>query len=116
MAFVDEHQRVGRQIVDERRRRLALLPPRKVARVILDAFAESHFDQHLKIEVRALFDTLTLNQPVLALEKLDALAQLFFDRLDRPHGSRAWCHVVARRIDSESRHALQDMPRQRVEH
>src|SRR5690606_41170922 len=62
VALVDEHQRVGRQVVDERRRRIAWSRARKVARVVLDALAEAQFLQHLHVEARALLEPLRLYQ------------------------------------------------------
>ena len=58
VALVDDHERIVRQIVDQRRRRLARLAAGQMARVVLDAFAEAHLVQHLEIEARALLDAL----------------------------------------------------------
>ena len=77
-----------RQVVDQRRRRLARLASGQVARVVLDALAEAQLVQHLEVEARALLDALRLDQLALALEELDALAQLDLDRLDRPQRRR----------------------------
>ena len=76
VALVDDHQRVRRQIVDQRRRRLAGAAAGQVPRVVLDALAEAQLGQHLEVEARALLDALRLEQLALALEELDALAQL----------------------------------------
>jgi hypothetical protein len=78
--FIDEHDRVGRQVVVERRRRLAGLASREVARVVLDALAEAQLVEHFQVEAGALLDALALDQFLVGLEELDALAQLVLDR------------------------------------
>ena len=116
VALVDDHQRVLRQVVDQRRRRLARLAARQVPRVVLDALAEAELGQHLEVEARALLDALRLEQPACLLEELDAAAQLQLDRLDRAQGGLPRRDVVARRIDREARHRVQHAAGQRVEH
>ena len=115
MTLVDEHQRLRRQVVDQRRRRLARLPPRQVPRVVLDALAEAHLVQHLEVEPGPLLDPLRLDQLHLALEELDPLGELELDRLDRPERRRPRRDVVARRIHGEARHALHRPAGQRIE-
>ena len=62
VALVEEHQRVLRQVVDQRRRRLARRRARQVARVVLDALAVADLLQHLEVEARALLEALRLDQ------------------------------------------------------
>src|SRR6185295_8804693 len=99
-----DHQRVGREIVNERRRRLTGQAPGEMARIILDALAEAELGEHLEIEARALLDALRLHQPAGVLEELDALAQLRLDRFDGTQRRLARRDVVARWIDRETRH------------
>ncbi len=115
MALVDDHQRVLRQVVDQGRRRLARLAAREVARVVLDAFAETELDQHLEVEARALLDPLRLDQAPGLLEEVDAAAQLGLDRLHRAQRGFAWRDVVAGRIDGKARHRVLDAPGERIE-
>jgi hypothetical protein len=83
VALVDEHQRVARQVVDQRRRRLAGLAAGQVARIVLDPFAEADLDHHLEVEARALLDPLRLDQLHLGDEVVLLLRELDLDRLDR---------------------------------
>src|SRR5205085_5131633 len=103
VALVDDHQRVGRQVIDERRRRLAGLPAGKMARVVFDALAEAELREHLQVEARALLDALRLHQAPGALEELGAPAPLRLARLDGAPRRVAPPPVVARRVDPERR-------------
>ncbi len=69
MAFVDEHQRVLRQIIEQSRRRLARHASCKMTRIILDAVAVADFLDHLHIEQRPLMDTLRFEQSALLFEQ-----------------------------------------------
>ena len=89
--LVDEQQVVLREVIEQRRRRLARRAPRQVARVVLDALAAPHLLEHLEVVHRALLQALLLDQLVLGLELGQALAQLFFDAR---HGAR---QLVGRR-------------------
>ena len=51
-----------------------------MARIVLDAIAESHLLHHLQIKLRALFEPLRLDQFVLALQQGDSLIE-FIDEL-----------------------------------
>jgi len=82
--LVDDHQRVLRQVVDQRRRRLARLAPRKMPRVVLDALAEAQLGHHFEIETGALLQPLRLDQLAVGVIPLQAIAQLNLDLLDGP--------------------------------
>ena len=62
-----------------------------------------------------MLDALRFDQLVFFLKLLDALAQFDLDGLDGAHCRRARRHVMAGRINRETRHALQDMAGQRIE-
>src|SRR3954470_14020403 len=115
MTLVDDHQRVGREIVDERRRRLARQTAGEVARVVLDALAEAKLGEHFQIESRALLDPLRLHQAPGVLEELDALAQLRLDRLDGAQRRLARRHVMAGRVHGEARHWMKHPAGERIE-
>ncbi len=115
MRFVQEHQRVGRQVVDQRRRRIAGARAGQMARIVLDALAEAELGQHLEVEARALLQPLRLDQLVFLVEEVEPLAQLGLDRLDRAQHGVARRHVVARRIDREARNLLPHLAGQRIE-
>ena len=105
VALVDDEERVRRQVVDERGRRLARGAAREVARVVLDALAEAQLVQHLEVEVGALLQPLQLQELALLLEEVEPLAQLRLDGLDRPEHRLARRHVVALRVHREARDA-----------
>ncbi len=60
--LVEDHQEVFGEVVDERRRRLAGLPVREVARVVLDAVAEAHLLHHLEVVLGPLLEPLLLEE------------------------------------------------------
>jgi hypothetical protein len=93
--FIDEHQCIARQVVDQGRRRLAGRAPRQMARIVLDALAEADLEHHLDVEARALFDALRLDQLRLSHERLLLLRQLDLDLLDRLEHLVPSGHVVA---------------------
>ena len=95
MTFVDKHQRIGRQIINQGRRRFARLAPRQMARVVFNAFAKAHFDQHFQIKAGALLDALTFEQLIFFLVVLNAITQFVLDRLNRTQGGRTRRNVVA---------------------
>ncbi len=115
MRLVDEHQRVGRQVVDQRRRRLAGAAARQVARVVLDALAVADLGHHLEVEARALLDALRLDQLHLADEEFLLLVQLDLDLVDRGEHLLPSRHVVRRREHREARDLLLQVAGQRVE-
>ena len=115
MRLIQKHQRVFRQIVDQGRRCLARTAPGEVARVVLDALAETDLGHHLQIEAGALLDALRLHQLVLGHILVDARAQFELDRLHRAQRGLARGHIVAAGIHREARHLLADMPGQRIE-
>ena len=83
MALIDEHQRIARQVVDQRRRRLARLAPGQVPRVVFDAFAEPDLAHHFEIEAGALLDSLRLDELHLRYEEFPLLCELELDGFDR---------------------------------
>ena len=116
VTFIDEHQRIRRQVVDQCRRRIARFTPGQMARIVFDAFAKAHFIEHFQIKARALFNALAFNQLVRFLVNLDAVAQFILDRLDGAQGRRPRRNVMARRVYGEAPHPLQNMPGQGIEH
>ena len=68
MALVDDDQRIARQVVEQRRRRLARRAAGQVPRIVLDAVAVADLTHHLQIEHRALVQPLRLEQLAFALQ------------------------------------------------
>jgi hypothetical protein len=61
VALVDKEQKVAREVVEQRGRRLAGQAAGEVARVVLDAVAVAHGLDHLEIEAGALVNALRLD-------------------------------------------------------
>ena len=101
MALVDDAQKIVREVIDQRIRRLSGLTPIKMSRVVLDAAAKPHGFQHLKIVVHAHLQPLSLKQLALFLELLQAPAQLLLDGLDSVLHLGARRHVMGGRPDGQ---------------
>ncbi len=100
VALVDDQQRVLGQVLEQRRRRIALLAAREVARVVLDSLAGAGGLDHLEVEGAALLQALGLQQLAAGGELRRAAASarcLMQDR--RLVERRARRHVVAVGID-----------------
>ena len=79
MGFVDEDQKILREVVQQRKRRFAGLTAIKVAGVILDSAAIADFMHHLEVIMGALLETLCFQQPVVIAEILELDFQIVFD-------------------------------------
>ncbi|MCY1305130.1 hypothetical protein D9M70_549150 [compost metagenome] len=64
MGFVDHQQGIGRQVVVERRRRLAGRTAGQIARVVLDAVAIAELEDHFQVEAGTLLQALGFHQLV----------------------------------------------------
>src|SRR6266704_405802 len=115
VALVDDDQGVLRQVLDQRRRRLAWLPARQVARVVLDPVAVAELAQHLHVEERSLLEPLRLQQAVALAQERQPLAQLLLDGLERSRELGRLGDVVARRVDVDPIEALEHRAAQRVD-
>ena len=115
VALVDDRERIGRQVVEQRRRRRPGRPPGEVPRVVLDAVAVADLLHHREIEHRPLVQALGLEQPSLALEEGAPLDQFRLDRLDGDLGAVARRHEVALRVDRHLVVAAQRAAGQRVD-
>ena len=99
MALVDDRQRIRRQVIEKRRRRLAGLPPGEVPRVILDPVAVADLLDHLEIEHRSLVQSVRLEDLAFSLERAAISLQLRLDALDRPLGLLARRDEVGLGVD-----------------
>ena len=102
VALVDDQQGVGRQVVEQRRRRLARRAAGEVPRVVLDAVAVADLLDHLEVEHRPLVQALRLEHPPLVLEESAALGQLELDRLGGVLQPVAGGDEVRLRVDRRS--------------
>ena len=95
--------------------RLAGLPARKVARVVLDARAVAHFQEHLHVIPRSRRQPLGFQQLALFLQLLEPLLQLVADRLDGPLDSLLGKDEVLGRVNVHLLVGLQHVPGERVD-
>ena len=115
MALVDEHQGVRRQIIEQRRRRLARQPPRKMPRVILDAVAVADLLDHLQIEHGALPDALRLDALALFLQLAVPPLQLVLRCCAARCCASLGHHIVRLRIDRQPQIGLLHLAGQRID-
>ena len=97
--FVDKHEKVLREIVEQRHGGAPDRAAGDDARIVLHAGTIAQLLDHLDIEIRALRDALGFERLVVVLEKLNALVALAADLL---HGARHFLrrrHIVARRVN-----------------
>ena len=83
VALVHHHQRIGRQVIKQRRRRLPGRSLRQVARVVLNPMAVANLANHLEIEHRPLVQALRFQDLAVAFEVTAALLEFGLDRDDR---------------------------------
>src|SRR3954452_17336458 len=115
MAFVDEQQRIIRQIIKQRRWSFPRKSSRKVPRVILDPVTITNLFDHFEIEHRALKYALCFDELALALELLVPPLQLVLDALHRLLTRRGVHDVVSLGIDRQSQVSLFYLPENRID-
>ncbi len=103
VALVHKEQKIAREVVEQRRRRLARQPPAEVPRVVLDPVAVAHRLDHLQVEARALVNALRLHHAALLLQMRHPLVQLGHNRIDGLGLALRLHHVVALGIDRQPR-------------
>ena len=116
MAFIDDQERVRRQVVEEARRRLTRRTAGEVTRVVLDARAIAHFLHHLHVEQRALLKPLRLEELAAVAQFAQTLAQVLTHLVDRTDEALARRNVVSPGIDGVTGNLAIDGARQRIEH
>ena len=113
--FVDEHQKVARKIIQQRRRRLARQPSRKMPRIIFDAVAVAHRLDHFQIEHRPLMNALRLDQAALLFQLRFPPRQFFLDRLHRRRSRLFLHHIVRLGINRQPHVLLLHRAKQRID-
>ncbi len=116
MRFVDNHQRVRGDVVEQRWRRLTDIAPRQVARVVLDAGAITELPDHLDVVTGALLEALRLDQLVGRPQHHESLGQFELYKVERPQQGVARCDVMRLRVDGHPWQLAQDLARERIEH
>ena len=113
--FVDDHQEVVREVVEQRPRRAAGGAAGEVARVVLDAGAVALLAQALDVVAGALDEALSLEQLAAFLEDRVGLGELSLDVGDRGLDLVVRGHEVLGREDVDGLHLAQHLAGQRVE-
>ena len=115
MALVHEHQRIVRDVFEQRGRRLARLAAGEVARIVLDAGAASGRLHHFEVVEGALLQPLRLQQPAGGLELVEPPFQLLLDAGDRLQQRRARRHIVRVGVDLDEFQLVGLLPGERIE-
>ena len=108
-------ERVGREVVEQRRRRLARRPARQVPRVVLDPVTVPDLLDHLEIEHRPLMKPVRLEDLPFGLELRAVPAELRLDALDRRLGPIPRRHEVRLRVDGHLVVPAKRLARERIE-
>ncbi len=115
MGFVDDHQKVFGEIVDQRGRGLARRPPAQMAGIVFDAVAVPHGTDHFEIELRPLLDPLRFDQLIVLSEIQHALLEFLLNPRDRPLVPVRRYQVVRIGIDRHLGQLAQRFSRQRID-
>ncbi len=115
VAFVDQDQRIVRQIIEQGGRRFARQASRKMPRVILDPVAIADLLHHFQIEHGALPQALRLDQLALLLQFLVPPIQLGQDAGHCRIAGLLRHHVVRLRINRQPLISLPHLSQQRVD-
>ena len=115
VALVDDDERVVRQVIEQRRRRLARRAAGQVPRVVLDAVAVADLTDHLEVEHRPLVQPLRLQQLAFLFEISAVLLELLLDRFHRQLGPIARRDEVRLRVDRHLVELADHLAGQRIE-
>ena len=115
VALVHDHQRIVRQVVEQRGRRRAGRAARQVAGVVLDPVAVADLPDHLEVEHRPLVQALRLEQLAFRLELPAIPLELLLDRSDRLLRAVARGDEVRLRVDRHLVEPPDHLSGQRVE-
>ena len=108
MGFIDHQQGVLGQVVEQRRRRLARLPARQVAGVVLDPRAVTELGDHLEVEAGALLQALRLHELVVLRQMRQAFAQFVLDVIKHAQNAFPRRHVMGLREHRKAWHPVDD--------
>ena len=115
MRLVHHRQEVSREVVDQAGRSVTGATTTGVQGVVLDAGARPDLTHHLDIKVRALLQSLSLQELPRRAKQGQLLSQLSPDRRDHPFDRRAAGHIVACRIDGRPVECRNNLARERIE-
>ena len=115
MRFVDHHEVVVGEVIKQTRRTFAGDATADVPRVVLDARTRSDFQQHLDIEICALFETLGFQQLALGLELFKTRREFVLDCNDGAFDSWTIGDEMLGRIDRRAFQCGNGFARQRID-
>ena len=113
--LIHHQQKILRKIIYQRKRRLTGLASCQMARIVFDAGAVTHLLHHFQIVIRALLQTLCLQQSAMLIQLIQTLVQLLADIIHSAFKVFTARNIVARR---ENRHMValrQNLARQHIE-
>jgi hypothetical protein len=113
--LVDDEEKVLREVVEQRRRRLARTPTREMPRIVLDAVAVAELLDHLEVEHRALVEALCFEELAAPVQFGQPFLELLLDRLDRPVEGLPRRRVEGARVESEAVGARDRRPAERID-
>ena len=114
MRLIHNQQKILGKIIYQRKRRLTGLTSSKMTRIVFDAGAVAHLLHHLQIVIRALLQTLCLQQPAMLIQLIKTLVQLLANIIHSAFKILTARNIVARR---ENRHVValrQNLTRQHI--
>ena len=115
VALVGKNERVVGQIFKQRRRRIARIAPREIARIVLDAGARARRLHHLHVERGALFEALRFEQLACVVQLVETLLEFYLDRFDRLLQRWLRRDVVRVRVELDQRQLVRLRAGQRIE-
>ena len=115
MRFVDDDEKVLREIIEKAGRPLTLRSSGQMTRVVFDAGTGADLEHHLDVEVGARFETLGFEQLVRRAEIRQTLHQLFANEADSALDGRTRSDEVLRRIDRRLLEIGDGVPSQRID-
>ena len=115
MAFIDDHQGVCGQIVDQRGRRFSHPPTRQEPGIVFDPRAVAEFAHHLHVVARSLLQSLRLDKFFMIPQKGKPVCEFFVDLVDGVEDGLARSDVVTLWIDRKTRETFIGFTRQWIE-
>src|SRR5213592_4937006 len=99
MLFVDDDEKVLREIIEQTRRPFSFRSSGEMPRVILNPGTGANLEHHLDVEVGTRLESLRLKQFPRSAQIGQTLRQLLTDQCDRALNRGARCDEVLRRVD-----------------
>ena len=112
--FIHNQQKILGKIIYQRKRRLTGLTSCQMTRIVFDAGAVAHLLHHLQIVIRALLQTLCLQQPAMLIQLIKTLFQLLANIIHSAFKILTTRNIVARRENCHMIALCQNLTRQHI--